>query len=72
MLRSSEPPYQAMYADFLPGQIRFDCDQLKLTLPMSLCREPNASTIKNYRLACNSVNRCLRNFSRINRAIRPS
>jgi AraC-like DNA-binding protein len=47
-----EPPYQAMYADFLPGQIRFDCDQLKLTLPMSLCQEPNASANhENYRLA---------------------
>tara|TARA_B100000749_G_scaffold108459_1_gene82917 strand:- start:25 stop:531 length:507 start_codon:yes stop_codon:yes gene_type:complete len=41
-----------MYADFLPGQIRFDCDQLKLTLPMSLCQEPNASANhENYRLA---------------------
>lgn len=47
-----EPQYQAMYSDFLPGQIRFGCDQLKLTLPMSLCREPNASANhENYRLA---------------------
>lgn len=47
-----EPQYQAMYSDFLSGQIRFDCDQLKLSLPMSLCREPNASANhENYRLA---------------------
>ena len=46
------PTYQAIYPDYFPGPIKFGCDQLKLTIPMSLCREPNASTNhENYRLA---------------------
>lgn len=46
------PEYRAIYSDYLPGQIRFGCDQLTLKLPMALCREPNASANhENYRLA---------------------
>jgi len=47
-----KPEYHAMYSDFLSGRIHFDCNRLKLTLPMALCREPNASANhENYRLA---------------------
>ena len=46
------PEYRAIYSDYLPGQIRFGCDQLTLRLPMALCREPNASgNHESYRLA---------------------
>ena len=44
--------YHAMYSDFLSGQIHFDCNQFKFSLPMELCREPNSSANhENYRLA---------------------
>lgn len=47
-----KPEYHATYSDFLSGQIHFDCSQLKLSLPMALCREPNASANhENYHLA---------------------
>lgn len=46
------PEYQAIYSEYLSGQIHFGCDQLTLRLPMTLCREPNASANhENYRLA---------------------
>lgn len=46
------PEDHAIYSDYLPGRVRFGCDQLKLTLPMALCRKPNASANhENYRLA---------------------
>lgn len=47
-----KPEYHSIYPDFLSGQIHFDCDQLKLTLPTALCREPNAAANhENYRMA---------------------
>ncbi|MET4024847.1 AraC-like DNA-binding protein [Marinobacter sp. MBR-99] len=47
-----KPEYHSIYPDFLSGQIHFDCDRLKLTLPKALCREPNASADhESYRLA---------------------
>ncbi|MDM4771467.1 AraC family transcriptional regulator [Solimonas sp. SE-A11] len=46
------PEDHTIYSDYLSGQIRFGCDQLKLILPMALCRKPNASANhENYRLA---------------------
>lgn len=46
------PSYQAIYTDYLPGEFQFDCDELKLTLPISLCQMPNVSAnSENYRLA---------------------
>lgn len=46
------PTYAAIYPDYLPGQIHFGCDQLKLVLPIALCRKANASANhENYRLA---------------------
>ena len=46
------PAYHAIYPDYLPGPIRFGCDQLMFKLPMALCQKPNASTNhENYRLA---------------------
>lgn len=48
----SAPEYQDIYASYLPGKIHFECDHLKLKLPMTLCLEPNASANnENYRLA---------------------
>lgn len=46
------PSYQAIYSDYLPGVIRFDCDELKLKIPKTLCQMPNVSAnSENYRLA---------------------
>ena len=46
------PIYQAVYPDYLPGELHFGCDQFKLKLPMPLCRMPNISAnSENYRLA---------------------
>ncbi|QHS10039.1 AraC family transcriptional regulator [Sinimarinibacterium sp. NLF-5-8] len=46
------PTYQDIYPDYLPGPAYFGCDQLQLTIPMALCRKPNASANhENYRLA---------------------
>jgi len=46
------PGYHGIYPDFLSGKVHFGCNQLKLTFPMALCREPNASANHgNYRLA---------------------
>ena len=47
-----KPAYRANYAEYLPGRVYFDCDQLKLRFPMMLCRMPNASAnSENYGLA---------------------
>lgn len=46
------PTYQAVYPDYLPGELHFGCDQFKLKLPITLCRMPNVSAnSENYRLA---------------------
>ncbi|WP_372747142.1 AraC family transcriptional regulator [Litorivivens sp.] len=46
------PEYHAIYSEYMPGQIHFDCDQLTLRLPIALCHEPNASANhENYSLA---------------------
>ena len=46
------PAYRANYPAYLPGRIYFGCDQLKLRLPMALCRMPNVSAnSENYGLA---------------------
>jgi hypothetical protein len=46
------PEYHALYSDYLSGQILFNCDHLKLRLPMALCLEPNASANhESYRFA---------------------
>ena len=37
------PAYHSAYAQYLPGAIHFGCEQLMVRLPMTLCREPNAS-----------------------------
>lgn len=48
----SAPEYQAIYSEYLSGQIGFDRDQLTLRLPIALCHEPNASANhENYHLA---------------------
>lgn len=46
------PSYRAHYSEYLPGSVYFGCDQLKLSLPMALCRMPNVSAnSENYGLA---------------------
>jgi AraC-like DNA-binding protein len=37
------PDYEAVYPNYLTGQIRFGCEALILKFPIALCHEPNAS-----------------------------
>lgn len=46
------PDYYRLYSSHLPGGIEFGCESLMLSLPMALCREPNAAANhENYLLA---------------------
>ena len=46
----SAPSYQAVYPDYIPGEFRFDCDELKLKVPITLCQMPNVSAnSENYK-----------------------
>ena len=46
------PAHRAIYADYLPGRLRFGCHQLTCRIPMAVCQKPNASANhENYRLA---------------------
>jgi AraC-like DNA-binding protein len=48
----AEPDYAEQYYQNFPGQVLFSAERFGVSLPMSLCREPNASANhENYMLA---------------------